>query len=358
VLVSSPLRVGLVGAGRISHLHLPAYLDHDEVELVAVCDVNDEAARGLAAAAGIDAVFRDAATMIAEAGLDAVDICSGHDQHLEAVLAAAAAGKHVLVEKAMGRSLDECREMVSATAAAGVTFMVAQNLRYGAYALRVKQLVDDGELGAVLAVRCDGAMDTRSILRDGDWMLDGAKAGGGTLITFSTHIIDLLRYFLGDVVRVSGVCRTVWDQLRNGAEDYACATLEFASGAIGSLFSTWTATRAPAGVTYVLYGERGSLYSTPPTVEAPIEQVGRPLVSTAEREARSEGAATNGFVALEPAPMPSSSSFVNEILHFAECCRTGEEPVSSGRDNFETMKVVFGIYEAARTGQVVELASL
>lgn len=347
--MNRPLKVGLVGAGRISHLHLPAYRDFDEVELVAVCDVNEEAARSVAAAAGLDEVYVDVLQMLERADLDAVDICSSHDQHLAHVEAAASAGKHVLVEKAMGRSLGECRSMLAATDAAGVTFMVAQNLRYGVYTPTAKALVDSGALGNVLAVRGEGAMDVRGTLSPGDWMLDGARAGGGTLITFSSHLIDLIRHLVGDVRTVTGMCRTAWDGPTNGAEDFACATLEFTNGAVGSLFSTWTSYRAPGGVSYVLYGDEGSLHTVNAPVEVPTEQMGRPFVSAGSGR---------GFVPIERSTLTSDSSFVNEILHFADCCRTGAAPISSGRDNLETMKVVVGVYEAARTGVAVDLTAL
>lgn len=129
--MAKSLKVGLIGTGRMGRAHLPAYQQFpDKVKLTAVCDIREDAVRQYAKDAGVEAVYTDVGEMLKDADIDAVDICTIHDQHLPQVIAAAEAGKHVLVEKAMGRNLAECREMIAATDKAGVTFMVAQNLRY------------------------------------------------------------------------------------------------------------------------------------------------------------------------------------------------------------------------------------
>jgi len=104
-----PLRVGLIGTGRMGRAHLLAYLQFpDKVKLTAVCDLYEDVVQQYAKDAGVDKVYTDAAKMIKDADIDAVDICTIHDVHLPQVLAAAWAGKHVLTEKAMGRTMDEC----------------------------------------------------------------------------------------------------------------------------------------------------------------------------------------------------------------------------------------------------------
>ena len=119
------LRVALVGAGNIATHHLPAYEQfRDEVELVAVCDLDETLARRRAAEAGIEQVFSDVARMIEEVDCDALDICASPDQHAPIARAAIEAGKHVLVEKPFAHSLAACRELVDAADRAGVTLMV------------------------------------------------------------------------------------------------------------------------------------------------------------------------------------------------------------------------------------------
>jgi len=361
--MSKPLKVGLIGTGRIGRAHLQGYEQFpDKVKLTAVCDIREDAVRQYAKDAGVAAVYTDVAEMLKDADIEAVDICTTHDQHLPQVVAAAEAGKHVLVEKAMGRNVDECREMIAATDRAEVTFMVAQNLRYAPSSRAVRRLVQDGELGTIRAARCDTILNVTRILPSGDWMFDGERAGGGVVITNTIHIIDLLRYFVGDVKRVTGVCKAVAPAVIGGAEDYACATLEFENGAVGTAFGIWSLPRSPVGIQYQLFGDDGALYSSPQPSANRSEQVGPIMVSSPKRdeEGADEASRLRNFVQIETLKedLPSDISFVNEILHFADCCRSGEEPISSGHENLGTMKVVTGIYEAGRTGKAVDLADL
>ena len=111
--MSRPLKVGLVGTGRIANRHMAPYLQHpDRVRLTAVCDVVEPAARDYAKRAGVDDVYLDLDDMLRRADIDAVDICTRHDLHAPQAIAAAEAGKHVLVEKAMANSVQECRDMI------------------------------------------------------------------------------------------------------------------------------------------------------------------------------------------------------------------------------------------------------
>ena len=154
--MSKPLKVGLIGTGGISRQHLPAYAEFsDEVKLTAVCDIFEEAAQERAKQANVSDIYVDYKKMLREADIDAVDICTNHDTHAEMTIAAAEAGKHILVEKPMGNDVQECRDMIAATDEAGVTLMIANLLRFSPAAKAVKQLLDDGELGTIRAARIE-----------------------------------------------------------------------------------------------------------------------------------------------------------------------------------------------------------
>lgn len=365
--MSKPLKIGIVGTGRIANRHLTAYLEHsDRVQLNGVCDIVQDAARDYAQRAGVKNVYTSLDEMLATADVDAIDICTSHDQHAPQAIAAASAGKHVLVEKSMAHTLQACRDMIEACEKAKVTLMVAQHLRYSPEATAVKQFIDDGKLGDIQAVRTH-TMGGGGGANEYHWMRD-AKYGGGILMVNTVHHIDLLRYFVGNVKRVTGVCKTVQPRMANGAEDMVAATLEFENGAIGDVFGNWTTNLAPEGMSYMVFGSKGTLHSTRPTPEqierAPVSQFGTIMHSLKQQEEldpaneRDRQRLRNPvFQPLTPADtkLPSTNYFVNEILHFEECCRTGREPISSGRDNIETMKMIFGIIESSRTGKAIDL---
>lgn len=353
------LRVALVGAGNIATHHLPAYDQfRDEVELVAICDLDETLARRRAAEAHVEHVYTDVATMLAEAGCDALDICATPDQHAPVAHAAIEAGKHVLVEKPFARSLDECREVVNAADRAGVTLMVAQNQRFLPSHQAARAIIASGELGEIRAVRTDSVQHWSGFLAAGHWQYDGARAGGGAVIGVGIHRLDLARFLVGDVRRVSAVTTTSSPHFVNGAEEYAAATLEFENGALGQSFATVSAFRTPWSEQLLIFGERGTIHASP----APGNVRSRAFVASERRSAPVVDWADQfqGFepVDAEAEGLPSESGQVNEILHFASCCATGAEPLSSGRDNLGTMKLVTAIYESARQGQPVELADL
>jgi len=357
---SRPLRLGLVGAGGIAKAHVGVADDFPKrVRYSAVCDVNTSAAELLAARVGGAAVFTDLAEMLRYSDLDAVDLCTPHYQHAEQAIQAARADKHVLVEKPMACSMDECRAMVSAAEASGVTLMVAQYQRYDPSYSGVKRKLDSGELGTIRAVRLDAMQNLSAFMPPSHWLFDGKLAGGGIVISVLVHRIDLMRWLLGPVKRVSAVCKTTRPEFTNGAEDYAWARLEFASGAVAEVFGTYSGFRVPWGESFTLFGDAGAMHAVPPLGE----YVGPAWYASQHSEGEkplSWATQLGGFLPVPEAleGLPSPRGFYNQILHFEECIRSGIEPLSSGRDNLGTMAVIFGIYESSRTGQPVDLELL
>ena len=361
-MATGALRMGLIGAGGIARAHLRAYQQFQhEVQLVGVADVVGEAAWRFAQESGLPEVevYTDPLELIRRPAVEAVDICTTHDQHAPVALAAAGAGKHVLVEKPMATSPQECLQMVEAARAHGVLLMVAQCQRYEPSYRAAREAIQRGELGRVWGVQLEARQHLRLFRPPGDWLYDGRRAGGGVVISVAVHKIDLARYLVGDVRRVTAHCRTSDPELfRHGAEDFCVATLEFASGAVGSLFATYSGYRIPYGEGITVIGTQGTIYSLQ------LGQERGPAMIASEIAAGEQGSGWgeqySGFAPLPSSPdgLVSQDMFVNEIVHFARCCRGEEEPISSGEDNLGTMAVVFGIYRSASTGEPVELAEV
>ncbi|NJL73385.1 MAG: Gfo/Idh/MocA family oxidoreductase [Candidatus Competibacteraceae bacterium] len=193
---------------------------------------------------------------------------------------------------------------------------------------------------------------------DDHWLLDGKAAGGGIVISVSVHRIDLMRFLVGDVKRVSAVGRTSHAAFKNGAEDFVSAVMEFENGAIGEMFGTYSGYRMPWGEMFMIFGERGTIHAVPELGG----YLGEARIASADSPHKITGW-EDQYAGFEPLVAPdagleTNDEFVNQLLHFAQCVHTSSEPWSSGRDNLGTMKVVFGIYESLRTGEAVDLASL
>ena len=153
----------------------------------------------------------------------------------------------------------------------------------------------------------------------------------------------------------------------NGAEDLVVANFEFENGVLGDLF---TSPGLSFELYYIVFGRDGTIHSTPPPRpeqdDSPTRHFGDIMLALNEEELdrRNERDLQRMIhppfepIDTSAADVPTNNFFVNEILHFEECVRTGREPISSGRDNIETIKVIHGIFESSRTGKPVDLDDL
>ncbi len=337
------LRIGILGCGLMGQQHASGYLAAPELSRVVMCcDDRPEAAQKLAATCGDEVrVTTHWQDVIASAEVDAVSVCMPHDLHAPVVLAAAAAGKHILLEKPLALNLTEGQAMVQAADEAGVTFMVAQNQRFLPEHHRVKALLDSGAIGRVFAARVDGNQWLSRIYPPGHWLFSQARTGGGVIRTTAIHKLDLLRFLLGEIRRVVAFKTNSGLNPEMDNEDVAVIALEFESGAVGEAFFTFGAHRAPIPTATheltIFYGEQGVLQNV----------MGWHLYSAVLPEYSS------GFTRLDLPDADYPQTFRNEVRHFLEAVSSASEPLTSGRDNLNTLAVVDAIYESIASGQAV-----
>ncbi|MEO8454769.1 MAG: Gfo/Idh/MocA family oxidoreductase [Sphingomicrobium sp.] len=254
------MRFGLIGAGAIGKIRADALAKAPECELVAVSDLDDARAR----AAGPRAKFYlDASELIAAAEVDAVIISTPPPLHEPLAVAAASAGKHVLVEKPMAATPEACERMIAAARKAGTLLTVGYNHRYFEALKRMRDVVASGDIGTLSHVR---AYTGHSGLAEfkASWMYDKNVMGGGALMDNGTHVIDLTRYIMGDPTEVFGFAtHKVWNL---GVEDEGIALLRTAEGVSASIEASWHEWR---GYRFHMeaYGDRGmvSAYYAPMT---------------------------------------------------------------------------------------------
>jgi predicted dehydrogenase len=353
------LSVGLFGAGNIWNQHKIAFRDCPErLKLAAVFDpVPANAARAAAEFPGAVACA-SAEELLRRDDVEAVLILTTHAQHHPLALAALRAGKHVLVEKPMACSLAESLEMAAAARAAKRVLLIGQCQRYDASYAGIRRIIESGEIGRIHAIRFDSmqGLVANDLLPSSHWLCDGEVAGGGVVISVSVHRIDLCRYLVGEVRRVSALMRTVTSHFRNGAEDYACALLDFSNGAIGEMFATYAGFRMPYGEGLMIFGEQGTIHAQPngdysaPAVYASVRTPGSPGDNRWLAQYR-------GFTPVPAAidECPHENSFVNQLVHFADCVHAGAKPVSGAEDNLGTMRTIHALYQSARTGGWVDV---
>jgi len=203
-----PIGVALVGCGRIAGLHELGYRGRDDARIVAVCDANRKLALERARAWGIEKVYTGYEELLADPGIDLVEILVPHHLHAEMTVAACRAGKHVSIQKPMAMNVAEADRMITAAQAAGVVLRVYENFVFYPPHVRAKQLIEAGEIGEPQMIRMHvstGRSKTawKVPLSAWVWRFDKSKSGGGPLVfDHGYHLFSLARYLMGDVARV------------------------------------------------------------------------------------------------------------------------------------------------------------
>ncbi len=203
-----PLKVAIVGCGRISDLHQMGYVGREDARIVAVCDVKAKNARQKAKEWGVGRVYTEYDKLLADPEVDLVELLVPHHMHAPMTVAACRAGKHVSVQKPMALTAAEADRMIQAAEQAGVTLRVFENFVHYAPHVRAKQMLDAGEIGEPQMIRLHvgtGNSETqwKVPLSAWLWRINEAKCGGGPLIfDHGYHLFSLAHYLMGEVERV------------------------------------------------------------------------------------------------------------------------------------------------------------
>ena len=232
------LRFGVIGFGAFAERAvLPAMRDVQNVEVVALQKRSLAEAKAKAEAHGVPLAFASVNDLVAHPEVDAVFIVSANAAHCPETLAAARAGKHVLVEKPMALNVREAEEMIESCRSAGVRLMVGHLLRFSPLIRHIRETLRSGALGSITYARADFVYDGR--LSHRGWLHDRAIAGGGPVFDVGVHCLDALRFLLDDeVVSVSAVLSPAPTSERT--EESALIGLHFSRGTVGAIFCSYT----------------------------------------------------------------------------------------------------------------------
>ncbi len=230
-------RFGIVGFGRFAELTiLPGIRASGVAQVVAIQKRTLSAARTLAATHDIPFAYDSAVELVKNPEVDAVFIVSANGAHARETLAAARAGKHVLVEKPMAASVKQAASMVEACRQAKVTLMVGHMVRLSPVVVRMKQLIAEGSIGRVIHVSSEFFYDHRYSHRK--WLFDRKIAGGGPIFDVGVHCLDTIRFLLDEEVTSVKGFATPRPNARQ-TERSAMTLLTFSGGATASIFSSF-----------------------------------------------------------------------------------------------------------------------
>ncbi|MDO5603591.1 MAG: Gfo/Idh/MocA family oxidoreductase [Paracoccus sp. (in: a-proteobacteria)] len=246
--------VGIIGAGHFGAVHARAMAEVSGIRLVASCR-NDSAAAGKFAQTHGGTAFSDWRALLADPGVDAVVIATPHHLHEEIAIAAADAGKHILLEKPMAPTTRACDAINAAVSRAGVQLLVGHVMHFARPCLKAMEILDSGAIGRPV-LGSSGMIKLWMESNRRDWHKNIAS-GGGMLMTAGIHALDRLVWLMGqDVVGVQAMTGTLFHQQE--ADDSALISLRFAGGGIGQVQSVGYRNGAP-GSAMDLVCEGGSL---------------------------------------------------------------------------------------------------
>jgi predicted dehydrogenase len=260
-LLMEKLRWGLIGCGDISRKRVaPALRDIPECEFVAVSRARVDLAEGFAREFGAKRWYGDWRALIADSEIDAVYIATPVYLHAEQTVAAAEAGKGVLCEKPMAMNPEECEKMIAVCEREGVALGVAYYRRFYPAIRRIKEIITSGEIGKPIIAQIN-AFERFNPSPGGDryWFLEKSKSGGGPMMDFGCHRIEILLNLFGPIERTTAVIgRALFDR---EVEDTCVAGFEFKSGMQASLAVTHAAFESRD--TLDIYCSAGSIHTAP-----------------------------------------------------------------------------------------------
>jgi myo-inositol 2-dehydrogenase / D-chiro-inositol 1-dehydrogenase len=342
-MTSREVGVGLVGTGFIGQVHAEAFSRSTVASVRAVASRSPDRAAAFAGRWGIPAWHADYRELVGRRDVDMVCVGVPNWLHRDVVVAAAEAGKHVVCEKPLARTLREADEMIAACRVAGVKLMYAEELCFAPKYVRAKELADEGAFGEVFLVR----QSEQHFGPHSDWFWDPELAGGGVLMDMGCHGIELARWVHGkpQARSVSAEVGTFVHHERTTADDHAIVSIRFEDRRLGLIEASWA---KPGGVEdrMEIVGSRGVTYAD--------------LLRGSSLTTFSE--AGYGY-AVEKAPDTRgwtftmfdelwNSGFTREMEHFARCVAEDAVPRETGEDGRAVLEIIYAAYRSARHGRV------
>ena len=347
-------RVGVIGLGWPGQRHIEGYLKQPDVDLVALCDSNLALLAESQRTHQVPHAFADYEEMVAFDGLDAVSVCLPNFLHAPVAIAALRAGKHVLCEKPLARTVDEGKRIVAAVERSDRVFMMALNNRFRPDTLALKEHVQHGGLGEIYYAKAGWLRREWNPLVRG-WFTRRAQSGGGPLIDLGVHMLDLALWYMGNPrpVSVSGATYHPFrEQVSNqigeiDTEDLATGLARLEDGRAIVVEASWISfTEYPDYVYCTLFGTKAGATVERFTGQSRLKVFSEPV----------KGLALTG----SPLPVTDTmsmtyASFANEIRHFIDCVREGREPSASVHQGLDVLCILDALYRSAETGGEVRV---
>lgn len=340
------IRFGILGAGVIAEFHARAILQIDQAELTAVCSPRIDKARAFALQFGIAEAhaYDTYSEMLKQDDLDVICICTPSGLHAEGAVAAARAGKHVLVEKPLDITLDAIDAMIEACRANGVKLGAIHQRRTMPAAVQAKKAIEAGDLGRmVLGDAYLKSYRSPEYYRSATWRGTWEADGGGALMNQGIHGVDLLQWMMGGVKSVFAYAAPLVRDIQ--VEDTAVAAIKYNNGAFGVIQGT-TSVYPGQESRFELHGASGSIVFADSGVKQWVVADGG-LPQPAVKGAPSSSSNPTNF---------GIDGHVFLVEDMIGAILDNREPLIHGAEARKSVQLILAIYESARTGKEIMLS--
>jgi len=342
-------KVAILGAGFIADIHMESYHRFvPEAEVVGVYSRDTQRGQAFAAKHHIPKHFGTIEQAINESNCDVVDVCLPNFLHHRAVMAAAAAGKHVIIEKPLALTLEEGGEMIAACKKANRMLMYAEELCFAPKYERVRLLAGEGAFGRIYMLK----QAEKHSGPHTDWFYDVNQSGGGVLMDMGCHGLAWFRWMLGGRPKALSVTAYMQNGLlhkgRTVGEENSVVIVEFEGGAIGMAENSW-AKQGGMEDSVEVYGTGGVCYADLFQGNAALTYSEKGYGYAMEKVGSTQGWT---FTVFEEA---FNQGYPQELKHFITCVREEKQPVVTGEDGLAVLELMYAAYESAGTGRKVEL---
>ncbi len=340
---------GIVGCGMIANFHAKAIENIRNAKLVGCFDMIPQAVDRYASEQGC-AGYHNLDEMLANPEVDVVTICTPSGAHMDPAVAAAKAGKHVIVEKPLEITLKRCDRVIKACEDNKVQLGTIMPSRFSPANIELKNAIQKGRFGKLtLGDTYVKWWRSQEYYDSGGWRGTWKLDGGGAYMNQAIHNVDLLYWFMGDVAEVAGVTGTLAHE-RIEVEDVGAACVRFKSGALGVLEATTSAFPGLLKRTEI-HGTSGSAIVEQDNIK--LWSFAKEIKRDAEvREKYSTKAGTGG------AADPKAIDFTGHMLQFKDFLKAldkGEKPLVDGYEGRKSVEIILAIYKSSWTGRRVEL---
>jgi predicted dehydrogenase len=341
---------GIIGCGMISRFHAKAVADIKGAKVAACFDSFTSAADKFGAEIGCK-VYHDLDKMLADKSVDVVTICTPSGVHAEPAIAAAKAGKHIIVEKPLDITLKRCDAMIAAADKAGVVLSTIFPSRFHESSQLLKKAIEQGRFGRLtMGDSYVKWFRTQEYYDSGAWRGTWALDGGGALMNQAVHSVDLLLWFMGPAVEVSAYTATLAHK-RIEVEDVAVANVKFANGALGVIEAS-TATWPGELKRIEISGDGGSAILR--EEDLAVWKFAKETKNDEAIRQKMAGRTQTGGGAADP----KAIGYHAHMLQFQDvlnAIKKGKKPLVDGPEGRKAIELILAIYKSAETGKPVKL---